>query len=246
MDRCIIYKLPDLESYEQEDKFWTRFEEIKPWLLGGLFDVLSSAMAKKQEMSLVPTKVRMADFASLGMAITEALGIPAEQFLNVLAANSEVAQKEAVQANAVGVCLLKFLEDHKAGWEGSATELFKKVKEVAPLAAVDERELPRSANWCSRRLKEIAKDLRAEGWKVHLGHSGNRLLSITPLQDPENTVHTVHAVRPEPADSQLSALECAESPNLDDKDSKDGILPTSEHGGELPRDLDSDFLSEDL
>ena len=231
LDRCIIYKLPDLQTYEQEHTFWTRFEEAKPWLLGGLFDVLSSAMARKQEMSLVPTKVRMADFASWGMAITEALGIPAEQFLNVLAANSKVAQKEAVQANTVGVCLLKFLEDHKAGWEGSATELFKKVKEVAPLAGVDERELPRSANWLSRRLKEIAKDLRANGWKVHLGHSEKRLLSITPLEDSENTVRTVSTVRPEPIDSQLSALECAKSPNPDGTDSKDSILPPPKHGG---------------
>ena len=230
LDRCIIYKLPDLLTYEQEHTFWTRFEEAKPWLLGGLFDVLSSAMAKKQEMSIVPTKVRMADFASWGMAITEALGIPAEQFLNVLAANSKIAQKEAVQANAVGVCLLKFLEDHQAGWEGSATQLYKKVKEVAPLAGVDERELPRSANWFSPRLKETVKDLRAEGWKVHLGHSEKRLLSITPLQDSENTVRTVRAVRLEPIDSQLSAVECAESPNPDDTDSKDSILPGSTHG----------------
>ena len=241
LDRCLIYSLPELEIHEQETDFWARFEVDKPMLLGGLFDVLSAAIRIKETMPRVKTTARMADFAVWGMAITRALGYRQEDFLGVLARNSHLIQKEAVQSSYVAVCLLKLLEDHKEGIDGTPTNLLKEVKRVAPEAGVDERSLPRNAVWFSRRLKEVCKDLRAYGWEVSGDRGDDRRISINRTQGSENTVDGVGTVGepcPDMANSQINDVDtgdCKADPGPDGKDGNDSISHTPVHGGgEIP------------
>ena len=45
---------------------------------------------------------------------------------------------------------------------------------------VEARSLPKDPSWVSRKIKEVARDLPAHGWKVSLGHSGLRSIEFIP------------------------------------------------------------------
>ncbi len=75
MDRSILLHLERIDPIKRKDeeKLWKDFEEVKPEILGGIFDVISKAMSiyPSVKLSLLP---RMADFGKWGYAIAEALG----------------------------------------------------------------------------------------------------------------------------------------------------------------------------
>lgn len=127
LDRTIILELGRIPDNKRlpEDELWRRFEEERPKILGGIFDILSRAMSLYG--SNVPDKLpRMADFAKWGVAINSAIKQVDESwtvdFIEAYEKNIECQNEEAIQANPVAVAV-RMLVKEKIVWEGSATDL---------------------------------------------------------------------------------------------------------------------------
>ena len=83
MDRAIMIELSriDEESRKEITEIRYEFEKDLPYILGGIFDVLSKAMSIYPTLCLERLP-RMADFARWGYAVAEALGGLGQAFLD--------------------------------------------------------------------------------------------------------------------------------------------------------------------
>lgn len=168
LDRCLFFKLPPIADGERrtEKEFWAQFEEQRPALVGGAFNVLARAMAVLP--SIAPPHVpRMADFAHWGCAITEALGSSQREFLTAYSADIEKRHEEAVQASPVAELVVTLLEDRTV-WQGTASELHERLSGLAESRHVSTRGKgwPQGAHILSRRLNEATPSLGAIGIRV--------------------------------------------------------------------------------
>lgn len=186
LDRCLLFKLEPMDSANRkpENVLWEDFETARPRLLGGILDVLSSAMARRDSVYL-PRLPRMADFALWGCAVASALGYPEEEFIAAYEGNSIERNEEALQASPVGAMVVALLEQ-RPEWEGTATELLAELGELAVQHRVSTRSglWPQAAHALSRRLNEVRPNLSAAGIDLELGREGHRrviLLRRVPI-----------------------------------------------------------------
>lgn len=186
LDRTIILELgriPD-EKRLPEDELWRKFEETRPVILGGIFDVLSKAMSLYGYN--VPAKLpRMADFAKWGVAINSAIKQVDENwsidFIEAYERNIECQNEEAIQANPVAVAA-RMLVEKKVVWEGTITEFFSEFENSGIL---ERRYLTYHTMWPSnpsgigRSLVRAETNLRRANISVeHFRRNNNQFVRI--------------------------------------------------------------------
>lgn len=162
----------------EEKVLFERFNEVKPEILGGMFDALSAALRIRPNIEL-KEKPRMADFAVWGCAIAEALGRTKEEFMEAYYANIGRINREALDESMIGNIMLAFMED-KAEWEGTPTQLHNELEMLASAHGADVKskawvKTPRSLG---KRLRLIIPNLREEGIVVDAKDSGDRKIRI--------------------------------------------------------------------
>ena len=202
LDRAIFLNRETIPKGErvEEKVLFERFNEAKPWILGGMFDALSVALQIYPTINL-KEKPRMADFAVWGCAIAEALGHTKEEFLEAYYTNIGRINREALAESMIGTIMLAFMEG-LPDWEGTPTQLHNELEMLADAHGVDIQskawiKTPRSLG---KRLRLIIPNLREEGITVemHRGSAGqeyrivNRLYSeIKTTQTTQTTQHSV-------------------------------------------------------
>ncbi|MGA2465704.1 MAG: hypothetical protein ABSH06_15300 [Thermodesulfobacteriota bacterium] len=132
MDRSILFPLERIhaERRKRERELWGEFENLKPSILGGMFDTLSKAMTIYPMVQL-PWTPRMADFGAWGFAIAEALEIGAgEKFLQAYQRNIERQIEEVIQINALAQAVLSFMENQEH-WQGTIGDAWKSLYKIA-------------------------------------------------------------------------------------------------------------------
>lgn len=82
-----------------DNEIWDSFNEDLPYILGGIFDLLSSAL-KMLPTVKVDKPVRLADFHRFGYAVAEAMGNRGKEFDEVLKSNKD-RQMEITCENAM-------------------------------------------------------------------------------------------------------------------------------------------------
>lgn len=194
LDRCILLELVRISGKKRrtEAELWEAFNNVKPEILSGIFDILSRAMKIKPGLKLQMLP-RMADFTQWGYAIAEALGYNGLEFLDVYYANIEAQNREAIAGSLVGEALLKFMEDID-NWEGTATELLVELEKVAEdmKISIKTRSWPKNGQSLSRKLNTLRTNFQEEGINFDVNHDGKkRILSITKAM--ENSVNCVNA-----------------------------------------------------
>lgn len=120
-ERCLFFKTERLrEKRISEGEFWADFKEDKPYILAGIFDLLSAGFAEVDNIR-ISDSVRMLDFQRWGRAIADAMGLGPE-FERRLSAN-KWRQLEISHNNSVLVRLLdeyltpgEVFEDTMTGW----------------------------------------------------------------------------------------------------------------------------------
>jgi len=79
--------------------------------------------------------------------------------------------EEILEQNPIGLAIMTFMED-KARWEGPPGELLKKLEDEEFVKThnidVNDDKWPKSANWVTRRIKEIETNLAHEGVKFSM------------------------------------------------------------------------------
>lgn len=177
LDRCIIFGLDRIEKEDRqtEEEFWDDFREAKPLILGGIFDTLSGALARIDDVEL-DSYSRMADFCRWGYAIAESLGYRGEEFLHAYEKNIDSQHEEVLYGDALGQSMLLFSENIPGGWSGTATELLEVLESIAESENVAVEELPGAANALSRKLNNMKTNLAEVGIQVSNSDDTNKRL----------------------------------------------------------------------
>jgi len=183
LDRCLLVRL---ERISEENRLTERELEaltidLLPGIYGALLDLL--AVALRNLPTTKPARLpRMADFYELCIAA----GIPG--FQEAYTSNIETGNQAVVEANPLTDGILALLEAHNGYWEGTSTELVRKLQELDPTS----REFQKlSASSVGKRLaSSLRGDLKAVGVEVDQGkgNKGQRYLILSRVSEPEKTM----------------------------------------------------------
>ncbi len=176
LERSLLINLERIpnENRREEKVFWDDFAKARPMILGGIFDLLSRTIPLHESLVLNELP-RMADFTRWGCAISEALGYGKEKFLDAYKLNIAAQTEEAIRENPVADALVLFMETQKVVWNGTASVLLEKLKEVAAGQGtdMDDRGWPKGANVLSKKLKELKTTLVEKG--IHMFQAGREI-----------------------------------------------------------------------
>jgi len=133
LDRTMLLHLDRIspDKRREETMILREFDEAKPGILGGMFDVLATAMSLHPEVNLTELP-RLADFARWGYAIAEALKKGnGRKFIAAYHANIRRQNAEVLHNNSLCLAVTIFMKSRKY-WEGTVKtafdELFKIVE----------------------------------------------------------------------------------------------------------------------
>lgn len=166
MDRSILFRLTEISEEQRipDQKLKEEFERIRPNLLGAALDALAGAMKiyPTIELKRLP---RMADFTIWGCAITEALGIERQKFLDAYGANIGDQHREIIGGNTLAQAVIAFMDD-QALWEGTVGQLYEKLSGIATPQKND-HSFPKSSNKLRHAIGRINLNLIKFGVRVN-------------------------------------------------------------------------------
>jgi hypothetical protein len=195
LDRGLIIQLERIpkEYRKKVEDIWDEFDELKPRLLGYIFDILVKVLQFKSEnpiFNLQGSLNRMADWEEYAEIISRCIGKTEGEFQRVYQNNIGVQIDEAIAANplslAVVALMKEFMKDKineetgelidpksKLEWIGTPTKLSEELNNIAigilNININRIRSWPKSPNYLSRRLNEIKTNLREKGIEIETG-----------------------------------------------------------------------------
>jgi hypothetical protein len=176
LDRSLIVYLPRIPKRRrrQEEAFWADFRPQRGRLLGALLDavVVGLQRAGRLELDELP---RMADFAHWVAACEPALRWPAKTFLSAYEVNRDGAVALSLEASLVSSPIRLVAE---IGFEGTATELLRRVEEYVDEETKRKKAWPKSPSALGGQLRRLAPHLRAIGITVEFGRTRERLIRL--------------------------------------------------------------------
>jgi hypothetical protein len=197
LDRCLIVRLERIPEDERltEEELETLTLSLLPGIYGALLDLLAVAL-RNLPTTKPATLPRMADFYKLCIAA----GIPG--FQEAYTSNIETGNQAAVEANPLTDGILALLDAHDGYWEGTSTELVRKLQELDPTNRGFQKL---SASSVGKKLaSSLRGDLAAVGVTVKQGkgNKGQRYLVLSRVVEFEKTMPQVSQTpTPDPAPS---------------------------------------------
>lgn len=166
--RCLLFELPSISKYDRKEERALKedFNKSRGYILGGIFNVLSSAMEVYPEVK--PDYLySLADFTRWGAAISEVLGFGTNTFINAYENNISKQNEELIANNVVGL-VVKELMQICSEWSGTSTQLLKELRKIAANEGIDTKgsDWPKASNYLSRTLNEIKPTLESLGIKI--------------------------------------------------------------------------------
>ncbi len=165
LDRSILIELERIPEEERRElcEVQEAFKSDLPYILGGIFDVLSAAMKRFPDVKLEKLP-RMADFARWGYAIAEALGTDGEVFIKEYTSNQQQQNIEVLNSDVVAVLMLSFMANRQE-WKGLVSELFIALSNHAPTLGMTSKTkgFPARPNSLSRALNGLRSNLQSVG-----------------------------------------------------------------------------------
>lgn len=169
LERSILFRLDRVSkgNRRQEQEIMDEFEREKPRLLGAILDAASQALALYPNIK-VKELPRMADFALYGSAVAEALGYGQEVFMAAYFRNINSQGEEVVNDNTVAVLIMDLLKKEGGHWEGNATLLLHKLKDLSLDKGITDK-LPGSPAALMREINTLTTPLEEVGVKIENG-----------------------------------------------------------------------------
>jgi hypothetical protein len=168
VDRVLLIELETIEEAERltEDEFWSKFDLMHASVFGALLDALVAALDRLPSVS-VTARPRMADFALWATAAEESIGLEPGGFMVAYDANRSDANRGVLEDSPIGRHIVALASLHEEGiWEGTSTELLHHLENEASDQDKRHRHWPKAPNTLSKRLREIATNLRQQGIEV--------------------------------------------------------------------------------
>jgi 5S rRNA maturation endonuclease (ribonuclease M5) len=189
LDRSILIELSRITEQERKElvEVERNFEKDLPYILGGVFDVLSKAIRIYPTIKLDKLP-RMADFTRWGYAIGEALGGFGETFVQEYLINIKKQDIEIINSNVIATLMIDFMKD-KAEWSGLVSELYNSLVQLAPSLGINpkSKSFPAQSNVLSRRLTELKSVLFSAGISYEkVGKTNGTLITIKNKNIPSS------------------------------------------------------------
>ena len=187
LDRGLIVKLERIIRNKQRKpkELWRVFEDIRPKLLGYIFDTLVKVLNWKNNGPALNLKElpRMSEFAEYGEIIARVMGYEENKFTNAYNKNIEKQTEEVLESSPVAICLRYMMfekyadmynlghhykEENQKAWIGTPTSLLAELEAVAEFVKVNPKSKywPKMAHIMSRRLKEVEINLKESGIEI--------------------------------------------------------------------------------
>ncbi len=176
-DRCLHFVLPSIPDDQRKDEasLYAAFDQIKPRLLGALYDAVACALQRIDSVVL-PCVARMADFAKWVVAAEPALPWPKGRFLEAYDRNRSNVVRDVVEDSELGSTVLEFMEA-RPSWIDRPTALFEALCGVADEHTRKSKEWPKSPGSMSGKLRRLVPTLRKLGLVVDDGRCTGRFRS---------------------------------------------------------------------
>ncbi len=189
LDRSMIIHLPQIPDKERipERELWGNFHKAQPYILGVMFDVVSSALSNLPNTKL-GSYPRLADFAQWVVSGEKALNWEEGSFLRIYEENRKFAIEDSLEGSQVASAIRKMLERKKSS-EGTATDLLKELEKYAPERDQKSRSWPKSASDLSGLLRRTAPSLLSIGIDVTFWReagTGRRKIKISREDSAES------------------------------------------------------------
>lgn len=108
------------------DHFWTEFEKDKPYILGGIFTILSKALKIYPDIKL-NNYMRLADFHKFGYAVAMIMG-EGEKFNRLLIQNRQKYLLSQYEGNSILKLLIAFMDNNNGYWKGRMNKLLTELQ----------------------------------------------------------------------------------------------------------------------
>jgi len=171
LDRAVMITLPAIpeEKRRSEAEVHVEFERRRPRIMGAFLTALAEGLAKLPSIR-VDCLPRMADYALLGVAAEQALGLRDGQFLLAYRNNRRNSHDLVLEATPVVPALLSLMAGIP-NWSGVSRSLLEELNLDAVSTEEQRRQKawPKDARVLTAALKRVAPDLRANGLNVSFG-----------------------------------------------------------------------------
>jgi len=178
----------DKKNRKREKALLKEFEEDRPKITGALLKIVQGTLEKFNEVEKeIKSLPRMADYAIWCETASQVIGEKPYVYLNRYFTKIESLNKDAIEANPIGLTILMFANNNKE-WRGSPTQLLKELeKEAAELKIDTNQKLwPRAPQSLTRRINEIKTNLEDEGVKINTDERTKEGRFITIRKDTDN------------------------------------------------------------
>lgn len=186
LDRAIAITLKRIssESRKPESEIFQRFNEVLPYILGDIFNILSKAL------QILPTikrnsYPRMADFSKYGFSIAEAIKQGyGDMFVEQYAINEKTTTEMAIEADPLLESVRLFAEKNNY-WYGDMTTLLKKLRACCKEIYIGRSipaSFPEKANTLSKKLNQHRAELHNMGISVDIGRNTSRYVVIEKIR----------------------------------------------------------------
>ena len=166
LDRAISFLLANIPANQRrpETEIRADWEKAKPRIQGAFYTAVSAALANLDKVK--PDSLpRMADFASWVIAAEPACPWEKGEFLKAYEQNRIEMIETAIEAEPVGIAILKLMEGHNT-WTGTSTELLKALEQFATDQSRKLAEWPKAPVVLSNRLMRLEGFLVSKGLRI--------------------------------------------------------------------------------
>jgi hypothetical protein len=167
LSRGLIFKhtsIPD-KKLRNIVEVKSKFNKIKPQLLGLLFDTMVKVLRYKKEHNGVVEDIkpcpRMIDFAEVADLSLRFLGYGKNQFIDAYNENANLQTEAAIDGTPLGTAI-KALMNRQNKWNGTISELLVELEILAEDLSIDTRDQlwPKAPNALSRKLIQLEGHLK--------------------------------------------------------------------------------------
>ena len=161
LDRSMNIHLPQIPDKGRipEKELWEKFHMAQPFILGVMFDIVSSALLNLPHTQL-GSYPRMADFVQWVASGENALPWKPGSFLKTYEENRRFAIQDSLEGNKIISAMQKMLMQKKS-WTGTATDLLNTLESYTDQG--DRRSWPKLASELSGILHRAEKSLQSVG-----------------------------------------------------------------------------------
>jgi hypothetical protein len=210
LDRSIIIQTERIDKKDRKKikKIWEKFNQLKPYVLGYIFDVLAKVLKYKAEHGEIdfPNGLnRMADWEEYCEIISRCMGNPDGEFQRVYQENIGVQIDEAIESSPLSQTIIELMSeeipttriiDKETGkeiknirdkWSGTPTELHTELQNIAVgklnLIVSKIKSFPKSASSLTRKINSVKTNLREKGIEITVGRDekGKRFITISKM-----------------------------------------------------------------